>query len=334
MKAQQNILNVSYLLNQLKIANRSMGDVVKSIEQITSQTKLISLNAAIEAARAGDAGKGFSIVANEIKNLAEKSTEANKESNILVSNIQQKANEVIAVRTADVAFDVIDKIDRNLFERNCDVQAWATFDAIKKVLKEPTEKNNQKASALMKNILEIYEVYHNLLLLNQEGEVVTAAGDQKLIGVNRKETTWFKQIMEEKKVYVTDMYYSTDLDKHTISYACPVRDEDESVIGVFITFFNWEFIYDIIDNAKVSEEGQVYVINKEGIVIGSKNREGILKENLLHLKAAKLVTQGEVYGYTFERDHTGKDHLFGYAHTKGYNAYKGKDWSVIVAEPM
>ncbi|WHH59362.1 methyl-accepting chemotaxis protein [Petroclostridium sp. X23] len=327
-------LNVSRLLNELKKANKDMGDVVKNIEQITSQTKLISLNSAIEAARAGEAGRGFSIVANEIKKLAEKSTEANKKSNALVANIQEKANEVIAVRTADVAFDVIDKIDRNLFERNCDVQAWATFGSIKKALEEPGPENYERATKLMKNILDIYEVYHNLLLLNIQGDVVAAAGDQELVGVNRGESQWFKVIKQEQKVYVTDMYYSEDLGKYTISYACPVRNDHGEMIGVFITFFNWEFIYDIIENAKIGENGKIYVINKEGVVIGSNNHSDILKENLNHLKAVQVVTKGEEYGYTIEKDKSGKMHLFGYAHTKGYNAYRGKHWSVIVSEPI
>ena len=49
-----------------------------------------------------------------------------------------------------IAFDRIDKIDRNLFERNCDVQAWATFDAIKDCLINPTEESKKIAQAFMK----------------------------------------------------------------------------------------------------------------------------------------------------------------------------------------
>lgn len=64
-----------------------INDVLKMIEEVASQTKLLSLNASIEAARAGDAGKGFAVVATEIQKLSEQSNDG-------VSQIQQLANEM------------------------------------------------------------------------------------------------------------------------------------------------------------------------------------------------------------------------------------------------
>lgn len=108
-----------------------MQNVMKKIQRISTQSKILSLNSGIEAARAGEAGRGFAVVAKEIDQFATTSMDASKESERIITRMQSKANEIIAVRTVDVAFDTIDKVERNLFERNCDVQAWATFDAIK-----------------------------------------------------------------------------------------------------------------------------------------------------------------------------------------------------------
>ena len=158
-------LNVSTLMNELKFENREMQNVMQKLQKISMQSKILALNSGIEAARAGEAGRGFSVVAEEINKFAAASMDASKESEEIIKSIQQKANEIIAVRTVDIAYDTIDKIDRNLFERNCDVQAWATFDAVKNVIANPTLETREEAQALLKNIYEIYEVYFELLVV-------------------------------------------------------------------------------------------------------------------------------------------------------------------------
>jgi len=333
-KNESNELNASVLLAELKEANEQMSVVVENIQHITKQTNLLALNSAIEAARAGEAGRGFSVVADEIKKLADRSFSATKESTSLIENIQTKANEVIAVRTADVAFDTIDKIDRNLFERNCDVQAWATFDKIKNGLRKEEPEQLRAAGALMKKIHTIYEVYYDLYLVNKDGKIVAAGVDQSLVGQDMSDRDWFVETMKTGDVYVTDMYNSRAAGGHTIAYSCPVREDDGSILGVFTTRFNWNFIYDIIDSAKIGETGDVVVVNKDGLVIASRDRSGILQKNLRHLQAVQKAVSGEHYGYTIEKDQTGRMRIYGYAHTQGYNAYKGKNWSAIVSEIM
>jgi len=324
MTVERENFNASYLLNELKKANHQMSQVVDSIDHITKQTNLLALNSAIEAARAGEAGRGFSVVATEIKNLAERSFVATKEINVLIDNMQQKANEVIAVRTADVAYDTIDKIDRNLFERNCDVQAWATFDEVKKCLDNNSQENLRLATKLLKSIVDIYEVYYDLYLVDRKGKVIAAGVEQKLIGKDMSEREWFKETMQMKAVYVTDMYYSQASEGYTVAYSAPVKNEQGEVMGVLSTRFNWNFIYDILDTAKIGETGYIMLINKEGIVIGSSSKEEILQKNVNYLQAVKKASQGDNYGYTIEKDSDGVMKIFGYAHTKGYNAYMGK----------
>ena len=67
--------------------SKTIGEIVKTINNIADQTNLLSLNASIEAARAGDAGKGFSVVADEVKKLAEESSDAAEEIRVIINNI-------------------------------------------------------------------------------------------------------------------------------------------------------------------------------------------------------------------------------------------------------
>ena len=75
-----------YILNE---TSQKISEVIDFINEIASRTNLLALNASIEAARAGDAGRGFSIVAEEVKNLAAQTTKATENISIQVAEVQQ-----------------------------------------------------------------------------------------------------------------------------------------------------------------------------------------------------------------------------------------------------
>jgi len=83
------------LIAQLEKQSEEIEDIVQAVVRIADQTNLLALNAAIEAARAGEHGKGFAVVADEVRNLAESSEKSAREIKNVVAEIQEEVRKVV-----------------------------------------------------------------------------------------------------------------------------------------------------------------------------------------------------------------------------------------------
>ena len=105
--------NMTAVIRQISDKSSEIHKIVKTIEDIAFQTNILALNAAVEAARAGAAGKGFAVVADEVRALAGKSSEAAKETTVLLSQTVESMDEGVSAAqdTADSMLKVVTRAD-------------------------------------------------------------------------------------------------------------------------------------------------------------------------------------------------------------------------------
>ncbi len=110
LRVKDAVFETAQRIQELGLQSQKIGEIIQVIDDIAEQTNLLALNAAIEAARAGEHGKGFAVVADEVRKLAERSGNATKEIAELITDIQrgtEVAVESMGIGTKEVEEGVV-----------------------------------------------------------------------------------------------------------------------------------------------------------------------------------------------------------------------------------
>ena len=143
--------NTTQNFDGLKVSIEEINNVIQLIKDISEQTNLLALNAAIEAARAGEHGRGFAVVADEVRKLAERTQEATKEVEVTINSLKQNSGVIITeskslVEITDKMYELLQEF-KNTFTQlyNVDIKS---VEELNKLI-EQIERLNQKLKKIV-----------------------------------------------------------------------------------------------------------------------------------------------------------------------------------------
>jgi methyl-accepting chemotaxis protein len=144
-------------MSRIEESSRKISDIISVIDEIARQTNLLALNAAVEAARAGEAGRGFAVVAAEVRNLAQRSSQAAKDIKDLILNSSSEVGQGVQLvsRTGDALNEILQSINE-VAEivadiANASAEQTAGIDQINKALSQMDELTQQNSALVEEN---------------------------------------------------------------------------------------------------------------------------------------------------------------------------------------
>jgi methyl-accepting chemotaxis protein len=155
----ENIGSSSEMVNQLQNDTNKVNVVLEVIRAIAEQTNLLALNAAIEAARAGEQGRGFAVVADEVRSLASRTQDSTQEINQILGQLQNAAENAVAGMQASIN-EVETSVTNTIAAGDSLLSIKDTVDTITRMNEQiatATEQQQQTSVTMVENVAQINE---------------------------------------------------------------------------------------------------------------------------------------------------------------------------------
>lgn len=162
--------HIGGVVQKLAGTTQDIGSILDVIRDISEQTNLLALNAAIEAARAGEQGRGFAVVADEVRNLASRTADSTEEIQKMINQLQADAQDAVSAMEAgqEVTMEGVESTD----------QAVEVLGRISESISDISDRNTQVATATEEQSTVVHTINENIEEINAINELTTGTAQE------------------------------------------------------------------------------------------------------------------------------------------------------------
>ncbi|MGR3304001.1 MAG: HAMP domain-containing methyl-accepting chemotaxis protein [Candidatus Scalindua sp.] len=203
-------------MDEINASSKKIAEITKVIDGIAFQTNLLALNAAVEAARAGEHGKGFAVVAEEVRNLAQRSATAAKDTTVLIDDCVTKAGEgsALTVKCKDALQEIVVNVkkakDLTTEINNASTEQSEGISQVNNAVQQMDQVTQQNAASAEEASSASEELTAQAHTLQEQVDILS-----KLVGYEVDGVTQAKD--ETSKMNISHREYSGQIDHKVIS---------------------------------------------------------------------------------------------------------------------